>query len=40
MEKGRVKEMGTHEELIARKGVYHDLVKTQAEMTATIAVGM
>ncbi len=40
MDKGRVAEVGTHEELLARKGVYHGLVKTQAEMTATIAVGV
>ncbi len=41
MEKGEIREMGSHEELVARKeGIYHELVKTQAEMTSAIAVGV
>ncbi len=39
IEKGKVKELGTHEELVAKKGVYHELVKTQTEMTSVIAIG-
>jgi ATP-binding cassette subfamily B protein len=39
IEKGEVKEVGTHEELVAKEGIYHDLVKTQTEMTSVIAVG-
>ena len=29
LDKGRIREMGTHEELIARKGYYYELVKLQ-----------
>ena len=29
MHKGRIVEQGTHEELLARKGAYFDLVKAQ-----------
>jgi ATP-binding cassette subfamily B protein len=39
MDKGEIKELGTHAELAAKKGIYHDLVKTQTEMTSAIAVG-
>jgi ATP-binding cassette subfamily B protein len=39
LDKGEVKEVGTHAELAAKKGIYHDLVKTQTEMTSAIAVG-
>ena len=38
IEKGEVKEIGTHEDLVAREGVYHDLVKAQTEMASVIAV--
>ncbi len=39
IEKGEITELGTHEELVAKEGIYHDLVKTQTEMTSAIAVG-
>lgn len=32
IDKHRIAEMGTHEELIAKKGIYYGLVKTQLEM--------
>ena len=32
LEKGEVSELGTHEELVARKGVYYELVKNQLEL--------
>ena len=38
LEKGRVKDAGTHEELVAREGVYRDLVKAQTEMSSVMAV--
>lgn len=31
LENGRVKEVGTHKELLERKGIYYDLVSAQAE---------
>jgi ATP-binding cassette, subfamily B, bacterial len=39
IDKGEIKELGTHEELVAKKGIYHELVKTQTEMTSVIAIG-
>jgi ATP-binding cassette subfamily B protein len=38
LEKGEVKEVGTHEELVEKEGVYHDLVKAQSELASVIAV--
>jgi ATP-binding cassette subfamily B protein len=38
LEKGEVKEVGTHEELVAQEGAYHELVKAQTEMASVIAV--
>jgi ATP-binding cassette, subfamily B, bacterial len=35
---GKVAEIGTHEELIARKGEFHRLVQTQQEMNRIIEV--
>ena len=32
LDKGRVAETGTHASLIARRGVYHTLVKNQLEL--------
>jgi ATP-binding cassette subfamily B protein len=34
MEKGKIVEQGTHEELIALKGSYYTLVKNQLELDA------
>jgi ATP-binding cassette subfamily B protein len=39
MEKGEIKELGTHEELVAKEGIYHDLIKAQTEMASVIALG-
>jgi ATP-binding cassette, subfamily B, bacterial len=36
IEKGRVAEVGTHEELMAEKGIYHDLISTQRRMAGAI----
>ena len=38
IEEGRIVEAGTHAELTARKGTFHDLVKLQKEASAIIAV--
>ncbi len=38
LEKGKIAEMGTHDELLARKGVYYRLVKMQREVSRTKAV--
>jgi ATP-binding cassette subfamily B protein len=38
LDHGEIKEMGTHEELLEKKGIYHKLVETQTEMTRRIAV--
>jgi len=32
LEKGSIVEQGTHEELVARRGAYYDLVKNQLEL--------
>ena len=39
IDKGEIKELGSHEELVAKEGIYHELVKTQTEMTSVIAIG-
>jgi ATP-binding cassette subfamily B protein len=39
LEKGEVKEVGTHEELSSGQGVYADLVNAHTELTSLIAVG-
>ena len=39
LEGGEVKEVGTHEELLAKRGIYSKLVETQAEMTNRMVVG-
>ena len=36
MEKGQLVEQGTHEELLARGGLYTDLYETQFKQTETI----
>ena len=36
---GKVAEVGTHEELMAKEGIFHGLVTTQQETTAVMAVG-
>ena len=32
LENGTVAEQGTHEELLAKKGIYHELIKAQEEI--------
>ena len=39
MDDGKIAEVGTHEELMAREGHFHRLVKTQQETSAVVAVG-
>ena len=39
LDDGKVAEMGTHEELMYRKGIFHNLVHTQQQTSAIIAVG-
>jgi ATP-binding cassette subfamily B protein len=39
IEEGKVAEVGTHQELMAREGIFCNLVKTQQETTAVVAVG-
>ena len=39
LDEGRVAEVGTHEELLAREGIFHSLVKTQRQTSAVMAVG-
>ena len=34
LDRGRVAEMGTHEELIEKKGIYYGLVMAQREMSS------
>jgi len=39
IDEGKVAEIGTHQELMEREGIFYDLVKTQQETTAVVAVG-
>ena len=39
LDDGKVAEVGTHEELIDRKGIFYNLVHTQQQTSAIIAVG-
>ncbi|MCP4642340.1 MAG: ABC transporter ATP-binding protein [bacterium] len=39
IDEGKVVEFGTHEELLARKGVYQNLVEMQSRLSAATAVG-
>ena len=39
LEKGEVKEMGTHAELMERQGVFYNLVQTQSAINEIIGVG-
>ena len=39
LDDGAIAEVGTHEELMARKGIFCNLVQTQQETSAVIAVG-
>ena len=38
LEKGKRVEMGTHDELMEKKGIYHKLVELQSEMSRIKAV--
>ncbi|MFA6109496.1 MAG: ABC transporter ATP-binding protein, partial [Candidatus Latescibacterota bacterium] len=39
IDEGRIAEMGTHAELMAREGIFYKLVRTQQESSAVMAVG-
>ncbi len=39
LDEGKIVEVGTHGELMAREGIFYNLVKTQQETTAVMAVG-
>jgi ATP-binding cassette subfamily B protein len=39
LDQGEVKEVGTHDELIAKRGIYQKLVEAQTEMSKLVAVG-
>ena len=39
LDEGKVAEVGTHEELMAREGIFHKLVMTQQQTTSVMAVG-
>ncbi len=39
LDEGRVAEVGTHEELMVREGIFHNLVKTQQQTSELMAVG-
>ncbi|MCW3100452.1 MAG: Lipid export ATP-binding/permease protein MsbA, partial [Chthonomonadaceae bacterium] len=39
MEKGQIVEIGTHAELMEKKGVFHSLVETQSQVTQILGVG-
>src|SRR6185369_11344141 len=39
LEKGEIVEVGTHAELLEKKGIFHTLVETQAQTSAAIAIG-
>ncbi|MHC5059453.1 MAG: ABC transporter ATP-binding protein, partial [Planctomycetota bacterium] len=39
LENGELKEIGTHDELLAKRGIYHKLVEAQSKMSSVIAVG-
>ena len=39
LDEGKVAETGTHEQLLARQGIYANLVKTQTELSHVTAVG-
>ena len=37
LDAGKIAEVGTHEELMAREGIFYNLVKTQRETSAVMA---
>ena len=39
IDEGKVAEVGTHQELMDKEGIFHDLVNTQQQTTAVMAVG-
>jgi ATP-binding cassette subfamily B protein len=39
MDEGKIVEVGTHQELMEREGVFYKLVKTQQETSSVMAVG-
>ena len=40
LDKGEIAEIGTHEELMAKEGVFFNLVKTQTAINEIIGIGM
>ena len=40
LENGEIKEMGSHEELMEKKGAFYKLVKTQSELNEILGVGV
>jgi ATP-binding cassette subfamily B protein len=39
LEKGEIVEVGTHAELLEKKGIFYNLVETQQQTSAAIAIG-
>ena len=39
LENGEIKEIGTHEELMEKKGAFHDLVQTQTAVNEIVGIG-
>lgn len=39
LDEGKIEEIGTHEELMNRKGIFYNLVQTQKETSSVMAVG-
>jgi ATP-binding cassette subfamily B protein len=39
IDEGKVAEVGTHQELMEREGIFYKLVNTQQQTTAVMAVG-
>ena len=40
LDEGKVAEVGTHQELMDREGIFYKLVTTQQQTTAVMAVGV
>jgi ATP-binding cassette subfamily B protein len=39
LDDGKVAEVGTHDELMSREGIFYKLVQTQQETSGVVAVG-